>query len=582
MLDHLRHLIVDLLVLRTLIPMAMEGVTYPRLLSFLWGAVLALLPLYLESSYVQHIVRPATDPLLSTSVNQLLQEKACQVDLGCFEDSEFYNQYMMALTQSQTRLLDTLRNMANLAGSLVTAVLAFGVILRIDRLSILFILFPLLGNFLFNGRLNRRLFAMDREMVLFHRIIDYVTRTVRLADYAKELRLTNVFLLLRKKYEDAVSSLQSTARRYSVKNMVLFWLFQIFTFTLLYEGALIYAGYRTLVSGTMTFGDLIIFQDLFRVCTWQLFFFSEAAQNAVRDSLYVEQLQNFLNYQPAIPEDSGGMEPEPVIRSIRFEHVTFAYKNGRKALRDVSFEVTKGETLALVGFNGAGKTTLVKLLLRLYDPQEGRILVNDVDIRRYHLARYRELFAAAFQDGKIFADTVLENVLMGRHTSETEDRKRAKEALKRAGLCTEASENPRAAPGGGQDLPRFPDPDVILTREFDSQGFVPSGGQAQKLFAARAFARDCSAAIFDEPSSALDPIAESELFEGIMETEREKILIFISHRLSSVQTADRVFFMENGKIQEQGTHAALMRQNGKYARLYRIQAKNYRTERSCP
>lgn len=578
LLNHPMYLFLDVVVIRLLIPMATEGAAFPRILGFLWCTVLIFLLIHLESNYVKHIVRPSTDPLISSGINSLLQEKACQVDLGCFEDSDFYNQYMMALTQSQARLSGTLQNVANLVGSFMTAALAFVLILQIDRPSILFLIFPLLGNFLFNGILNNRIFAMDREMVIFRRIIDYADRTIRLSDYARELRLTNVFALMKKKYEDAVSSLQAIAQRYSAKNMVFFWLFQYFTFTLLYEGALIYAGYRTLASGTMTFAELIVFQNLFRSCTWQTLFFSEAILTAVKDSLYVEQIRDFLGCQPDIPEDGDGISPEPVIRSIRFEHVSFSYKNGRKVLRDVSFEAARGQTLALVGFNGAGKTTLIKLLLRFYDPQEGQIFVNDVDIRRYNLRQYRELFAAAFQDGKIFADTLLENVLMGHHTEEAADRKRVREALRLSGL----SPDPSSGETAGSPGPHFPDPDTILTREFDSQGFVPSGGQAQKLVAARAFARDCSAAIFDEPSSALDPMAEAALFRSIMEAEGEKILIFISHRLSSVQNADQVFFMENGKITERGTHTELMEQDGKYARLYRVQAKNYRTERSCP
>ncbi|MDE6981391.1 MAG: ABC transporter ATP-binding protein/permease, partial [Lachnospiraceae bacterium] len=188
--------------------------------------------------------------------------------------------------------------------------------------------------------------------------------------------------------------------------------------------------------------------------------------------------------------------------------------------------------------------------------------VNGIEKRIYNPKAYRQLFSAAFHDGKIFADTVSENILMGVHRGTEEDTQIVWNALRLAGMEKEVASWPQKE-------------QTLLTREFSQEGHVPSGGQNQKIIAARAFAKNSPIAVFDEPSSALDPIAETELFRSILEYGRGKILFFISHRLSSVQNADTVFFMENGRITETGNHRELMGQNGNYAKLYRIQARNY-------
>ena len=252
--------------------------------------------------------------------------------------------------------------------------------------------------------------------------------------------------------------------------------------------------------------------------------------------------------------------PEEEIRSIEFRNVSFGYKDSRMILKDVSFRINAGETCALVGFNGAGKTTLVKLLLRLYDPTEGMILVNDIDIRKYNLAEYRKLYACAFQDGRIFARSIRDNVTMQR--SAPADEAVIDKALRLAGIEDAVQQLEKGI-------------DTILTKEFADDGVVMSGGQYQKILAARAFASDRQVLVFDEPSSALDPIAEHQLYESIAKAGQNRILIFISHRLSSTQSAQKIYLLDQGRIVERGTHQELMQLKGSYAKMYAIQAKNY-------
>lgn len=545
-----------------ILDLAEKKTPFDSMMAMLWTAFIPLMLTQIFTQYYTYVAGPVSDVRFYEGMNRLLYQKACQVDMTCYEDSEFYNQYMMAVREAKTRVPQLLHNFCDMTVSFFLALAGFYMIFRIDRYALLFIIFPVLGNFVFNGILSGRVFQREKETILFTRIADYVNRTIHLADYAKEIRLSNIFSLLQQKYDQSVKSAQKVVDRYAVKNMFYFFCFQYFTFTLLINGSLLYAGYRTLVSGTMVFAQMAVFQNFMRSNTWNFLYSAEAAVENVKNSYYMTQIEQFLKYEPTIPEDADGIMPQLPIQTITFSHVWFGYQKDHAVLKDVCLELKAEEHAAIVGFNGSGKSTLMKLLLRMYDVDQGMIMVNGIDIRRYHLRAYRSLFAVAFQDGKIFADTVAENILMGNHHTPQQDSETIWSALKLAGIDQEIRSWEKQE-------------QTILTKEFSGEGQVLSGGQSQKLLAARAFAQNCPAAIFDEPSSALDPIAEYQLFKNILRYSEHRMLFFISHRLSSVRDADIVFFLENGRIAEQGSHNRLMEQNGKYAALYRTQAKNY-------
>ncbi|MBQ4511201.1 MAG: ABC transporter ATP-binding protein, partial [Clostridia bacterium] len=225
-----------------------------------------------------------------------------------------------------------------------------------------------------------------------------------------------------------------------------------------------------------------------------------------------------------------------------------------------SMEIGKNEKIALVGHNGAGKSTLIKLLLRLYDPTEGKISLNGISLEDLKLKEYRDMFSVVFQDFKTISLPVAENVLM-RPREEGDDEKII-QALKNSGAYERIMELPNGI-------------DTMLTKEFDKDGAVLSVGQAQKVAIAHAFVKNAPFIILDEPSSALDPVAENEMYNNMMKAGEGKAMIFISHRLSSAVSADRIYMLEQGEIVESGTHAELMKLNGKYADMFRKQAKNY-------
>ena len=340
----------------------------------------------------------------------------------------------------------------------------------------------------------------------------------------------------------------------------------MFTFTFIFEGVLIYGAFRTLVSHSMTLAQLAVLTSMMVSTTWILIGFTESITESFKNGLFVDYLKTFMEYKEKIPEDYDGITPDSKIESIEFKNVSFSYKNVQ-VLSNLNMKLEGTKTYALVGHNGAGKSTIIKLLLRFYDPTEGQILLNGKNIKEYNLQKYRALFATAFQDNKLFSMSVTDNVLLGEEVEESQKEQIASDALKLSGVYQKVSSLEKGM-------------NTTLTKEFDDDGVVFSGGEFQKVVVARAFAKNCPIKVFDEPSSALDPIAEYQLFDNILKSCQENLLIFISHRLSSVKNADCVILLEQGQIKEEGTHKELMKQNGLYADMYNKQAKNYLADSS--
>lgn len=566
-LDKFEYLFFSGYFLKKVLALIETGGSFQDILKFLGFTVGLFFLVFLYNGWYDNLLVPVTDVKIYQGLYRTLYQKAGNHDLACFEDSDFYNKYMMAMAQSDQRLIKTIDNLWQILIGTAAVAISWGMMIRIDRWVILFVIAPLIGNFVFANALNKLAYRIYEESVIFRRIADYVNRVIHLADYAKELRMTDIFHVMEKKQQDAEAGITGTMDKYRTKNILLGWGYLYFTFVIIFEGVIFYGAYRTMVSRTMPLSDFVILTSLMTSVSWILISYTKALLESMKNSLFIQNLRDFMAYEPTIPEDWDGAMPEKEIRSIEFRNVSFSYRSGRMTLKNISFTLEAGEACALVGYNGAGKSTLVKLLLRLYDPTEGEILVNGINIKDYNLRAYRSLFSAAFQDGKIFARSIRDNLLMGQKGGEDTAHSSLWNALSQAGIDSVAKSLPKGM-------------DTVLTREFDPQGVVLSGGQNQKLVAARAFFQDAPIRIFDEPSSALDPISEHALMENIQKDAHGRILLLISHRLSSVQNMEKIIVLKNGQISEQGTHSKLMEAGGEYAALYRMQAEQYKKKKA--
>lgn len=520
--------------------------------------VLCLSAIY--KSYMNSIIIPYTDNEISRKLYKSLYAKARNVELRCFEDASFYNKYTMALDGSAQRMTTSVKCFFQVILGVVASIAAFYSMFAIDPFSVLFIVFPIIGNFVFGKLMNTVWTGRYVDNVKHNRKAEYVNRVMYLSDFAKEIRYSNIYNLMMRRYNEAVEGNVHTAEKWSKKGIVFTMLQNIFTFTLCFEGIMIYSAYRTIISQTMGLAELAIMFTAMSTSSWILIGVFGNVNDALKNGEFLEYFRTFMEYEEKIPENQDGIIPDGKVESIEFRNVYFEYEKNKPIVKNLSFNIDGNKICALVGHNGAGKSTIIKLLLRLYDPIEGAVFVNGINIKEYNLKAYRKLFAAAFQDYKVMAMTIKENVLMG-FKNENED-EIVENALKKAGVWSKVCSLPNGV-------------DTVMTKEFDCDGAVFSGGEQQKIVVARAFAQNAPVKVFDEPSSALDPIAEYNLYKGIMSESMGGITLFISHRLSTVKDADVVFMLENGTIIEQGNHKELMIRKGKYCEMFTKQAQNY-------
>lgn len=539
-----------------------QGFEFVNLVYF----ILILTAFQIFSAVLNHSYWQKFSPLSNQKIYRHIQkglfEKASSVELACFEDPGFYNKYVKAISEVSNRANSVLGSLEDIVYYVSNALCTSFIILTIDPVLIVFALIPFAVSLLFGKRLNKVRYNYNMEMQEKSRKRDYVKRVFYLADYAKEMRLTNINRVMFKKFYEAIKELKGVIKKYGLKVALLDYLFIAVNDIIVFLGAILYSAYKTLVPKTMLYGDCVVVINGINNVAWSLRNMADVFIQFQNHSLYIDNLRYFLEYKPAIDENREGFDP-PDNCLLTLKNVSFKYAGQENySLKNINFTIKQGEKIALVGHNGAGKTTLVKLLMRLYDVTEGEIQLNGRPIKEYKLKGYRNLFSVVFQDFKVFAVSVLENILLKADITK-EEKNRAVSGMKDAGIYDKVMSLEKGC-------------ETVLTKEFDENGAVLSGGETQKIAISRVFARDCPIAILDEPSSALDPLAEYAMYEAMMNACRDKAVIFISHRLSSAVLADRVYLMEKGEIIESGTHRELLEKGGKYADMWSKQAEKYR------
>ncbi len=529
------------------------------LLAFL-GVSLAVNGVSWWASYVLHA---STKNVLKKLNNQIF-EKALSLDVDCYENPDFYDKYQRATNVLAWSYFDAVcAAVASILSSVVTLAMVIGTVSSIDPVYLLFLL-PVALVFIIETAKSKLVYKRDLEMTKNNRIKAYIQRTVFLKDFSKDMRTSNIFAVLMYRFKNAIDANVMILKNYGLKLFIYSTVSSLFSEFIPIIGTYAYAAYQFVFGTTLTVSGFSVVLAAINSVKEGTLAVARNFDSLVQMALYFQNLREFFEYEPKIK--SGEKTPEE-FESLEFRNVSFRYPSAKKnSLEKVSFKINKGETLALVGVNGAGKSTLVKLLLRFYDPYEGEILYNGVNIKEYDLGAYRNSFGAVFQDYKNFALSVYENVIG--HECTDEEKRKAKKALMQSGIWEKIS----LLPEGG---------DTVITKEFNKDGIGLSGGENQKVSAARLFAKDFQFAVLDEPSSALDPIAEYKMYENLIKATENKAVLYISHRLSSAVLSDRIIVIGEGKILQQGTHSQLMNEEGKYKEMFTLQASSYTKEKEA-
>ncbi|MDE5670574.1 MAG: ABC transporter ATP-binding protein/permease [Eubacterium sp.] len=493
------------------------------------------------------------------ALNNRIFKKAAEVDISCYEDPVFYDKYQRA---SEILTGGYFSAYAYAVSSVISNLIAFisviSIVASIHFTYLLFLL-PIALVFLIEVAKSKVVYKRDFSMTTNNRIKAYTQRIVFLRDYAKDIRTSNIFSVILSRFNKAVTSNIKILKSYGVKLFIFSMVSSLFGEFIPIIGTYAFAGYQFIYTNSLSVsGFSVVLSSIYSVRSTTEMMANEFAElSAV--ALYFQNLREFFEYESKVV--SGEKEPEE-FESLEFKNVYFKYPSAEKySLQNVNIKIEKGQTVAVVGVNGAGKTTFVKLLLRFYDVTSGEILYNGINIKEYKLESLRLKFATVFQDYKTFALSVNENI-MCRNCS-NEDKLTAEKALKQSGVYDKI----RTLKNGA---------DTVLTREFDENGAGLSGGEAQKTAVARMFASGFDVAILDEPSSALDPIAEYKMYETLIQATKNKTVIYISHRLSSAVLSDNIFVLGNGTVIESGAHNELMAGNGEYAKMFNLQASSYK------
>lgn len=542
-----------------------KGTAFEEILWVSLGFAAYVIAFEFFASWRKNVYCPRANHELHEKIHSELYRHACELDQSRYDDPEFYNDFIWAIRESDRRAIRMFSLLTQIVNCAISSVALLGVLAGTDGIVGLLVLVSFVANFLARMKLKDVFYEQDEALNPISRRMGYINRVFYLPDYAKEVRQGSIGELLKEQYDEALTEHIRVMSRYQPKIFILRLCSSFFTTLLLDAGIVGYLIIRYLTGSGLTLGGFSASVSAMYKLYWQISNIGSYFTEFCEQCLYTEKVKRFISCRPEIVGEETDIS---ALESLRLHNVSFSYpvsKDGeaKTVLKNVSLEIKKGERIAFVGYNGAGKTTLIKLLMRLYDPIEGEILYNGQNIRAFAPDSYREHIGAVFQDYRIFAATVAENVLGGEYDEGK------KEQILHALHAASFDEKLETLPDG-----IF----THLTREFEKSGVGLSGGETQKIAIARVFARPYDLLILDEPSSALDPLSEYSLNQSILEHAAGKTVIFISHRLSTTRMADRIYMFDGGEIAECGSHEELMQQNGKYAEMYRVQARKYRSE----
>lgn len=517
------------------------------------------------SNLYEHFIKIRYLPLAQKELKIKLYEKAKKVDVACYDNTEYYNNFVLSITEADKMIARTEQLIRMFFGCVTVLICYGGFFLSKDITSVIFVAISFALRTLFSKLLNEWNYKIRLAENPLQRKREYIKRVFYLKKYAKEIRLNKAVTNELHKEFDAINGelyeLEwEMGKRKFFLDFITKYMVSDFALDILY---VLFLVVKAVVYQTISFSTVVVLYNSAANLRRGFATIMDLGPYAVETSLYVDKIRTFMKEESAIQNwKQREMLSEPA--DLECKNVSFSYGADDLILQNINLTIYAGEKVALVGFNGAGKTTLIKLLLRLYDPSEGEILLNGVNIKEYDLEEYRRYIGVVFQDFQLFAASVGENVIMDK--KEKGNVNLMMQAIRQGGFMKRFLQLKNGL-------------DTQLTQEFDEEGEELSGGEEQKLAVSRAFYREAGLLMLDEPSSALDPIAEYELNKAMNEVAKEKNVLFISHRLSTTRTADKIYVMDSGQIVEKGTHQKLLEQKGVYAKMWNAQAQRYSEER---
>ena len=538
---------------------AVDGIIFLAILQLGLFALTSML------STITNIGQQLLQNAVSMRIQLMVMEKAASLDLPFYEDPVSYDLLRRAQTDSISRPVIMISTAFGLVQTLLTFITMILLLLGVSPLLALLALVSPIPAFIVDARYGWLGYSIARWGSRHLRRMNYMVSLVTTDSYAKEVKLFNLGGYFIERYQLIAQAFYGRQRSQVARRYMTGFAWGNLS-TIATSLTYLYVALQA-IAGRLTLGDLTLYTVAAQSVQGSIQGMLGGFSGMYEHNLYLNNLFELMGMRPSMPVASSPVKvPQPMRGEIRFENVSFAYSGADKnALNGVSFIVNPGETMAVVGRNGAGKTTLFKLICRLYDPSGGRILIDGIDIRDFDPDELRAQIGAMFQDYVDYQATAAENIGLGNVTDIVD-----RDAIVRAARQAGADELISNLPSGY---------DTALGKWFDA-GVNLSGGEWQKVALARAFMRDAKILLLDEPTSALDAQAEYELFERLHSLTKGRTAVYISHRFSTVRRADRIVFFEHGRLVEEGTHEELMRLDGRYARLFWMQASAYTGEAS--
>lgn len=521
----------------------------------LFGLIQTLMQV--QHSYIVNIYNVKKEVILRRELNKKLFSKIENIDLIDIETSTYYDKYEKVAQEIDNRYIEicntVVDGLSNLVGSL-------GIIVSLAFLKPIFIVFALLNvclNMYCASKKNKLVFDKNMALVPIKRVKDYVKRIFFLKDYSEEIKINETKYIV-DKYEKSCTDELNTLNKYL--NKILVKDNEMIIGRLVISIAEIYLLVVYILDDVLLVGSFMAIINGISTLTMYLSGVIQFLTSINKHSMYYDNINEFMSYQSKVELSGRDMELGN-FSQLRFENVSFSYPNSGFRIDDINLCIEAGQKVAIVGLNGAGKSTLLKMMLKLYFQDSGDIYLNGVNYNELSTKTIREYFSTVMQNSQLFSFSIRENLVQG-GINEGNDENRLTIALKLADLSKKINSLPLKE-------------ETIISTEFDNLGINFSGGEQQKLALARAYYKDCDIIILDEPSQALDPESERLFIDTLMSLN--KTIIMVTHRLAHASQMDKIYFMKEGKIIEQGNHADLMSLKGNYYNFYQKQLETYTT-----